>query len=276
MQVGAFVLLALFLGLGMVLFFSTTTIFASTQTYIVYFEDSVKGLSVGASVKYKGVPIGLVKKIYVSYNQPANSARIPVLIEIDSEQLSQLANLRRVSVNDVIQREIDNGLRAQLELESFITGMLFVDLDYHNDADAPQYLQQSKIYREIPSIRSPFSELGNSANDIIARLSDIDFGGLSDEVKGLASTLNRSLSAVDFAKLSTSITDGMESVKGASDNFAALSSELNAAIRGESTAGVQLQTLSKNLSDASASISRLADYLERHPNALLTGRPSNE
>lgn len=292
MQVGTFVLVALFLALGMILFFSTTTLFSSTQSYIMYFEDSVKGLSVGSSVKFKGVPIGQVKKIYISYNQAATSARIPVLIEIESEQLAQLANLRKVSVNDVLQREIDNGLRAQLQIESFITGLLFIDLNYYTNAPPAMYYQENKIYREIPTMRTPFSDLGNSANDLIARLSAVDYEGLANELKGLASNLNTALSSVDFQKLGPAFTQSMTSLNAilgraekldVSGNLVeslksirTASDELSGMVNGESASGQKLQHLADNLSEAAEAVSRLANYLEEHPNALLTGKPADE
>lgn len=298
LQVGGFVLVALFLALGMILFFSTTTLFSSTQTYILYFEDSVKGLSIGSSVKFKGVPIGQVKKIYISYNQPANSARIPVLIEIESEQLAQLAGLRKVSVNDVLQREIDNGLRAQLQMDSFITGLLFIDLNYFPYADTPVYVQQSKTYREIPTLPGPFTQLGNSANDIIAKLAEVDYEALSIELTKLAGTLDKSLGSVDFGKLSdslngtleslngilaqankmqagTQLVETMQALKAASGEFMEMSAQLNAALKGDSAAGVQIHRAAKNLSEAAGAIGRLADTLEQHPNSILTGKPTN-
>lgn len=309
LQVGTFVLVALFLALGMILFFSTTTLFSSTQTYILYFEDSVKGLSVGSSVKFKGVPIGQVKKIYISYNQSTTSARIPVLIQIESEQLSQLANLRKVNVNDVIQHEIDNGLRAQFQVESFITGMLFIDLNYYPNAGTPQYCQLNKVYREIPTLRGPFSDLGNSANDLVARLNAVDYAGLANSIKNLANTLNGSINSLDMPKLSTALSESIHSLSSilvkadekdlgrnlgelaenlnkatatggdlrlAAKNFSDLSAELKNALRGDTVSGVKLHRLVEGLAEASEAFSRLADVLEQNPNALLTGKQVTE
>jgi paraquat-inducible protein B len=298
-QVGTFVLAALFLALGLLLFFSTTTLFSSTQTYILYFEDSVKGLSVGSSVKFKGVPIGQVKKIYISYNQPQSSARIPVLIEIDSDQLLQLAQLKKVPVGKILQREIDNGLRAQLQLESFITGILFIDLNYFPDNGPPMCFELSPVYPEIPTVHAPLSELGNSANDLIARLNSVDYEGLADELRNLASNINRNITDMNLPKIAKELNgtltsmnlilaraekldlagnavETLKSFNSASKEFSSLSAEVDAALKGNSEAGVKLHRLAENLSNASDAVSRLADYLERKPNAILTGKSPDE
>jgi paraquat-inducible protein B len=316
LQVGSFVLAALVLALGLLLFFSSTTLFSHTQRYILYFEDSVKGLSVGSSVKLKGVPIGQVKKIYISHNQSPLSARIPVLIEVEADQLRQLADLQAVPVSRVIEKEIERGLRGQLELESFITGILFIELNYFPSAGEPVYIQQSPIYREIPTVRGAFSDLGNSANDLMARLASIDYESLTQEITQLAATVNHSLSQVAFDKLSEAVTGSLTSLQGilsqaegqklgeslstltrnlsrataddgeltlmlknlnaSAANFNALSGELAAAAQGDNALGVKIHRLVNNLAEASDSLSRLADYLERNPNALLTGKKSNE
>lgn len=276
----------------MLLFFSTTSLFSSTQTYIMYFEDSVKGLSVGSSVKFKGVPIGQVKKIYISYNQAKTSARIPVLMEIESEQLKQLAELRKVSVSDVLREEVKGGLRAQLQLESFITGLLFVDLNYFPSNIQPEYFAQSDIYPEIPTVRGQFSELGNSANDLFARLNAVDYAGLADSIRNLATSLNRILASVDAKEFGASVQNSAASLdailkeareenvaRHAAEALVGLgraSQEIGGALQGESAVGLRLYRLLENVSDAAEAVARLTDYLERHPNAILTGRPANE
>jgi paraquat-inducible protein B len=235
------------------------------------------------------------------------------LIQIDAEQLSQMAALKKVPVGSVIQHEIDNGLRAGLEVESFITGLLFIDLNYFPNAGPPEYFQQTRVYSEIPTMRASFSTLGNSANDLIAKLNSIDFAGLAAELKNLAAGLNHSISQVDPKSLAGSIdslnailkqakdkdfgssmgqlaknlsqstgeggdfAESLKAIRSAAQNFGDLSGELRGAVRGDTAAGTKLYRLMDGLTEASESLSRLADYLEQNPNAILTGkRPVSE
>jgi paraquat-inducible protein B len=311
-KVGSFVLGALFLALGMLLFFGSTSLFTKTQTYILYFEDSVKGLSSGAFVRFKGVPIGEVRKILISYNQETGSSRVPVLIEVESEQLRQLAKLRGVPVDQVMKHEIGNGLRGQLQMESFITGMLSIDLNYFPNVGAPQYFQKSGNYEEIPTIKSPFADLGNGANELLNKLAEIDYISLTKAVGRLANSSSQALENIDFESLSKALTvfmdasgkflaegnehglgkgvagltanlsrmtepDGeitatIKSLRRTSDQFSDLSRELTSVARGDNLLGERLHSLVGNLADASGAVARLADYLERNPNALLTGK----
>ncbi len=303
---------ALFLALALLLFFGSTSLFTKTQTYILYFEDSVKGLSSGASVRFKGVPIGEVRKILISYNQEPGSSRVPVLIEVESEQLRQLAELRGVPTDQVMKHEIGNGLRGQLQMESFITGMLSIDLNYFPNVGEPQYFQKSGNYEEIPTIKSPFTDLGNGANELLTKLAEIDYVSLTKAVNRLANSSSEALENIDFESLSKALTvfmdasgkflaDGnqqglgksvagltanlsrmtepegeitttIKSLRKTSDQFSDLSRELGSVARGDNLLGERLHTLVGNLADASGAVARLADYLERNPNALLTGK----
>jgi paraquat-inducible protein B len=316
LKVGSFVLGALFLALAMLLFFSSTTLFTKTQTYILYFEDSVKGLSSGSPVKFKGVPIGQVRKILISYNQDPSSSRVPVLVEIESEQLKQLAALRKTTVENVMAEEIQNSLRGQLQVESFITGMLSIELNYFPNAGDPVYIQKTRIYQEIPTVKSPFTNIGNGANDLLTRLAAVDFVKLGRSISRLADSSSKALDEVDMKALSGSLTsfldasgkfladgnaqglggsvagltqnlsrmttpDGeltktLRSLREASVEFASLSRELNAAARGDSQLGEKVHALVGNLANASEAVARLADYLERNPSALLTGKGDDE
>jgi len=290
LKVGGFVLAILFLAIGMILFFGTTTLFTRTDSYILYFEDSVKGLSLGSSVKFKGVPIGQVKKIYINYNQPENSSRIPVLIEVDAQLLRQMSEDDKPlpTTGDIIDTQVERGLRAQLQMESFITGLLFIELNYFPSADEPTYVQVDHLHKEIPTIKGPFSELDSSANDLLARIAAVDYEGLTEEIKSLAANMNSVIESVEVQKLGRSIDRGMESLANilyqaderdlgkrmgeAASSLASLSAQLEATMAGESATGVKLDAALENISEAAAAIGRLADYLERNPNALLTGK----
>lgn len=294
LKVGGFVLAILFLAIGMILFFGTTTLFTRTDNYILYFEDSVKGLSLGSSVKFKGVPIGQVKKIYINYNQPDDSSRIPVLIEVDAQLLRQMSmDGKPVAVGgDILQAQVDRGLRAQLQMESFITGLLFIELNYFPNDTEPTYVQVDHLHKEVPTIKGPFSDLDSSANDLLARIAAVDYEGLTEEIKSLAANMNSVIESVEVQKLGHSIDSSMEALANilhqanerdlgdrmasAAENLAGLSEQMHAAVAGESAMGVKLNAALENVSNAAEAFGRLADYLERKPNALLTGKSDEE
>ena len=104
-------------------------LFRETHPFVLYFEGSVNGLDPGAPVKFKGVEVGSVKRIMVRFEQTAGDVSIPVFIELDAEKLAR-AGVQAEFTSDAIQSADRPGLRARLEAQSLVTGLLFVNLDY--------------------------------------------------------------------------------------------------------------------------------------------------
>jgi paraquat-inducible protein B len=145
----------------------------------------VKGLQVGAPVDFRGVTIGRVTQIRVLFDPQAITARIPVIMELDPSQIEMTGpdpNQRSEP-----ERMIKAGLRAQLQSQSLLTGLLFVNLDFHPDAPV-RLVGGNEPYLEIPTIPSPFEQLQESAGDVAARMP-----ALLDQLNGLLADLNQAL-----------------------------------------------------------------------------------
>ena len=132
--IGAFVLGAVALVVIAILVFGSGRLFRQTRNFVLYFDNSVNGLRVGAPVKLKGVEIGSVKDIRILVGQGTASDKIPVVIEIDLKKLTRrgAAVAAETTVDpEAMQKVIvDRGLRGQLDMESLVTGLLYVALDF--------------------------------------------------------------------------------------------------------------------------------------------------
>ena len=130
--IGAFVSAAVVLIIALVMFFGSSSVFRKTTRFILFFDQSINGLSVGSPVKFRGVPIGSVERIMIRFDgQSEDATAIPVIIRIDRSRLEKdLGVTPDVLEMEALQRSIDRGLAAQLNLESFITGQLFVELGF--------------------------------------------------------------------------------------------------------------------------------------------------
>ncbi len=162
--VGAFVLGALAIVVGIVVVFGSGLLFRDVSHYVIYFEGSLEGLTVGAPVKYRGVQIGQVVSITPSFAPEKRTVDIPVVIELTRGSVQGLAAGETGTTLDLLIRE---GLRARLELASLITGQLFVGLDSFPDErghDAPN----QTVFPEIPSVPSLQSGLQSGLMDLIA------------------------------------------------------------------------------------------------------------
>ncbi len=217
--IGGFVTGGLVLLVGMILFFASTSLFTKSVRFILFFDQSVNGLSEGSKVKYRGVPVGSVSKIMIrAAGQDPLSTAIPVVIEIDHARLVNDFGLEDAALKpEMIRQAVNRGLFAQLSLESFITGQLFVELtiDPRRSPGPRSNLTQDNGMIEIPTLSSSLDQITADAADIIAQLSEVDFPRLEDNVNAVLENLATVLAGVDSVAISRSIA-------GAADSFSAL------------------------------------------------------
>ncbi len=126
--VGAFVLGGLILGVAAAVLFGSFNIFSPSIRAVVVFQDSIAGLSIGSPVTFRGVPLGAVDGIGIEYNAKTNVALIPVTVRLEpSRALMEPMNGDRTSnLEELVKR----GLRAELNVQSFVTGQSQIDLDF--------------------------------------------------------------------------------------------------------------------------------------------------
>jgi paraquat-inducible protein B len=130
--IGAFVVGAVALVVIGVLLLGGAELLTAKRTLVAYFEGSVKGLNVGAPVEFQGVKVGSVTDIQLQFLTAANEFRIPVFIQIEPGQMTQVG--RQVDAQgQLLKPLIERGLRAQLEMQSLVTGQLMVQLGFLPD-----------------------------------------------------------------------------------------------------------------------------------------------
>ncbi len=154
--IGAFVIGSVTLVVVGVIAFGSGRLFSKTQTYVHYFDESVKGLSVGAPVLFRGVKVGSVVAIRLEGDFDQLKFAIPVVTEIDTEAFPFAFSDSRGAESH--QALLDKGLCAQLQLQSFVTGQLMINLDFHPGRPM-RMTPDSKRYLQIPTITSASQEL---------------------------------------------------------------------------------------------------------------------
>ncbi|MFA5258347.1 MAG: MlaD family protein, partial [Opitutales bacterium] len=173
----------------------------------MFFESSVNNLNVGAKVKWKGVPVGQVSDIRIRWNQDVLSTEVPVFVQIDLTRLGM-----ELDDPKVLRQEIANGMRAQMQWESLISGMLFIELNYVPNAGPPKTYEKEPLYPEIPAVSSPFDAIGDMAFEIADNLRQIDFKRISDNLNSSLERVNRTLDELDTPGLSRSLKSAANSV----------------------------------------------------------------
>ncbi len=329
--VGLFVLGALLLGAIALFSFGGVSFFSKPERFIVYFDESIHGLDNGSPVKFRGVRIGRVVGLNVraiphAAGSDESGSLVAVVCELSRDVVADgLGNPVDVSDRDELQHLIDAGLRAQLGVIGYATGLLYVELDFYDPALYPARRNDklASTYLEMPAIPSKSAEFMRSLEEILTNLKGVDFPGLAAEVRSLLAETRAQVKAADLASVSREWADAGRSVRALADspelkavlaNAASASARLdrvladleknagpgaeqfNLAIQDARAAMRQLTdttTVMKRfinaqqylgddaskafarLGEASAAVARLADFLERNPNALLSGRATD-
>ena len=310
--IGVFVLGALAIALAGLAVFGSGKLFRRTAQFVMVFGGSVNGLSVGAPVKFRGVQVGSVIQILLSLpGMTLPELRIPVVIEIDQDLVSKLGGMINPAEPTSFAALIDEGLRAQLQLESIVTGVLFVELDLFPGSPVNLFLPKESGYLEIPTQPTLLQEASQTGADLIAKLRDVDFDGLVTSIRDAARSvgdlagspeLRQTLVAAREAMVSArdtlteirpripQFTSGVDSasnrLQGSLKRFDATLGSLDTALGSlDTTLGsvnrlvdpsaplvYQLTTTLTDLGTAAKSVRELADYLDRNPSAIITGR----
>jgi len=171
--IGSFVVGAVILTVAGLMFFGPGGFLTETRSYVINFDSSVKGLNVGSPVRFRGVKIGQIKEINVRVSPRDFNFYIPVVIEIEPSRFKAegtdqgILETIKTSVkgDDPMISLVEKGLRAQMQLDSLVTGQLYVNLDML--PDTPLILKgYEHEYPELPSITSSLEELTKTFEDI--------------------------------------------------------------------------------------------------------------
>jgi paraquat-inducible protein B len=221
-MIGAFVLGAIALIVIAILVFGSGRLFRQTRNFVLYFDTSVNGLRVGAPVKVKGVEIGSVKDIRLLVGEGTGGDKIPVIIEIDLKKLIQRGAAVAADDPEAMHRAIvDRGIRGQLDMESLVTGLLYVALDFF--PGTPINLVQKPggdyDYPEIPTLPTTLEQAKGALTRVIGKLEDIDFKELGANLQATLKGVNRTVNSPEIESVLRSLARLMPKVDQAVVNI---------------------------------------------------------
>lgn len=257
---------------------------------ILYFKESVRGLSVGAPVTYAGLPVGEVTGVGLEFNPQTESIYPRVDIALYPGYFlayaSSLLPAQHKSVlenkewrNTFLQRLVDRGLRAQLRSGSIVTGQLYVALDFFPNAAKVKKIDYGKMPFEFPIMPSSLQDLGNKLSNMITKLEKVPLDAIGEDLRKTILTLNQTLKDADktirnidgnmVPEIKTTLQDLRKTLATAER---AINSADSTLVGEDAPTQQELRAALQEVARAARSIRELVDYLERNPNALLRGK----
>lgn len=248
--IGAFVLGALLIGITFVIFALGSNFGQTRETVVMVFDGSVKGLNVGAPVALRGVQIGQVTRVELMLNGDSLDLIMLVEAQVSGENIKRLGS----DTKDVTDALIARGLRAQLKTQSLLTGLLYIQLDFH--PDKPPVLAPIDLeYTQIPTIPTDL--------ELLARqMEEIDLSALAGKLEGTVNGLNAFVTNPALQTLPEELQESLAALT-------ALSNELRGQV---ASSGPKLDTVLERASDtlagANAELPRLALLAQKNLDLL--------
>jgi paraquat-inducible protein B len=309
--IGAFVVGALALAAAGITVFGSGRFFQKRLTFVMFFSGSITGLSVGSPVEFRGVKVGQVTKIAAVFDPKTLSITIPVYVEVDPKSLvvSGSEDSRTVLTHNLYQPLLDKGLKAQLDIESFITRQLYINMDFYPDSPTRLVGLDPQV-PEIPTILSLQDQIMQTLQKLPEKIMNVtdgierlvnspaaqeslrDLDGLIQVLAGGVKPLMASLTATSdgarrtfaqaektlsmkegaSAEMAASFTETMKKAGASLDQMrSTLESYQQVAVQ-NANVGYDLTRTLAQLDAAARSVRSLAEYLELHPEAVLKGK----
>lgn len=271
---GLFVIVGIVSFIGIVFNYVTNKFTTNEDDLVVmYFDESIRGLSVGSSVVFKGVEVGKVKNISLQANLKEGTFKTPVLVLFNIKDSIDAVDSTELDEKQMFDNLIAKGLRAQLISANYLTGQLMIELVI--DEKAPVVLHGNGKYWEIPTIYSAFAQLSKDLEDVPLREILSKLGSILGDIDDNLPTIMKSISSVS-ASVDKNLPSIMGNIDEVSANISDITSKVNEVMdkkNGETTKAVNnFNNTMEEIAKASRSFKNLVDYLERHPEAIIQGK----
>ncbi|MEX3784650.1 intermembrane transport protein PqiB [Paraburkholderia sp. BR14374] len=239
---------------------------------VMNFNQSLRGLSIGAPVDFRGIVLGQVTNIGIDYDPKTQSFTMPVTLNLYPDRLGKrfresAPQPGTLAGENMLQELVGHGLRGQLRTGNLITSQLYVALDIFPKA-APAKVDVTKDPLELPTIPNTLDELQLQVADIAKKLDKVPF----DQI---GANLNIALKNADqlFSRLDKEVVpQARDTLSAAKQTFNSAQATLQQDSPMQSDVHQALQELTRTLQ----SLNALSDYLERHPESLLRGKSGDK
>ncbi|WAC06192.1 MAG: MlaD family protein [Thermodesulfobacteriota bacterium] len=302
--IGAFVVGALVLAVIGILLFGSGQFFSESKTYVLFFRGSVKGLNVGAPVSFRGVKVGQVTDIKARIDPRDYALSIAVYIKTNPGWLTPVAEEKTLDMilssfergkilQDLVTKK---GLRAQLQLQSLVTGLLEIEFDFYPDTPITLLGTEPNV-SELPTIPSDMEKLQMTLSKFIAKFDNLPIDEFVKRLTDIAAGVDRLINSPQTEEnvrsfnatlkglqrlvgnlnnqvnpMSTNIQESFKAAKAALEQAQKTLAAVEGVTGDASSLRYQMGEALEQISDAARSLRVTAEYLDQHPEALIRGK----
>ena len=269
--------------------------FARKVQFVMYFSGSVRGLSPGAPLEFRGIRIGEVLDIRMEFDADTTSFRIPVLVEIEPDRIIHRDSASAVSPEQTLATLVDKGLRGRLQTGSLLTGQLFIEFNMYPNADLNLVADESMPYPELPTIPGAFEAITDTISGVVAKIEQVDIEALGDSIVGILrgadDLVNKDVDEAVVTDLQASLRslrnilgnveeadldETIDAARGALVNLQKTLDMVSGVLDPSAPMQHNVIRLTDELEEMSRSIRSLLQTIEREPNSLIFGRKITE
>ena len=254
--------------------------YSTKLAFVTYFESSVRGLSRGAPVEFFGIQVGTVSSVNLDLNPATGDARVRVRLEVQPERIMSEDEVKTDDTMESTRRLVQRGMRTQLQTVSYLTGQRVVALDFvANPRPADVVMEGGDIV--LPSQGGGLDNILVAASDIAGKLDRLPLDQIGQNLNGALRSASGAMNSVQdlVKKADAGLTPTLKrlpeitaSLQEAVAKAGRTAGSIEASYGSNSQFGRELERAMTQVGDTARSIRLLADFLDRHPEALIRGR----
>jgi paraquat-inducible protein B len=246
-----------------------------TVLFTMYFDESLRGLTVGSPIEANSVNIGEVKDIKVEYSEPQGKFRFPVDVALYPGRLRAMMRHGVAEPTPAEQKArldtlVGNGLRAQLKTGSLLTGQMYIAMDFFPRATAAK-IDWTKTPPVFPTEPGALVELQATLMNISRKIESMPLDRIGEDLRTTLQSLNRTLRGAEQA-VTRMDKDVAPAAKAALEDARRTLNTVDKTLASDAPLQQDLRTSLRELTRATQSLRQLTELLERQPESLIQGK----
>ena len=247
------------------------------HSYVLYFDESLRGLAPGAQVDFRGIPLGEVKSVSIEYDRADKVVRFPVEIDIYPERMRSRYRVGAPAMSamerdpqTLLDRMVARGFRAQLKSANLLTGQLYVALDFFPKAPKTKIDWTQKPV-QLPTAPGALEDIQQTIGNIASKLEKVPFDTIGADASRALKTLDTALKSAN-STLKQVDASVVPELRGTLEQARKTLGNAERTLSSDAPVQQDLRDTLSEVTRAARTLQDLADYLSRHPESLLRGK----